>query len=112
MAVDFDGLTSAAILAAFAVSGRVLFKRGHQPLMTIDGIFDRAQVEAMGEDGAAFSIKKTLLSVRAADFPPGVAPVAGDRVQIRGITFDVTDVQPDGMGWIVLPLGILAKAGP
>jgi hypothetical protein len=112
MTVDLDALTSAAVMAAFAVPGRVIFKRDRQTFMTIDGVFDRYQIEAMGEDGAALSIKKSVVGVRQADFPPGVTPAAGDRVQILGKTFDVFDVQPDGLGWITLPLGFVANAGP
>lgn len=112
MAVDFDALTSAAILKAFAVKGRVLIQRGGEPLIEIDGIFDRYQIEAMGEDGAPFSIKKTVLGIRQADLPPGLELRATDRAQILGRVFDITDVQPDGMGWLVMPLGYLASAGP
>jgi hypothetical protein len=112
MAVDFDALTSAAILKAFAVEGRVLIQRGGEKLIEIGGIFDRFQIEAMGEDGAPFSIKKTVLGIRQADLPPGVELRAGDRAQILGRAFHITDVQPDGLGWLVLPLGFLASAGP
>jgi hypothetical protein len=111
MAVDLDALTSAAVLKAFGVAGRVLYRRRDRTTFWIDGVFDRYQIEAMGEDGAPFSIKKTVLGLRAVDFPPRVAPAAGDQVQILGKTFDITDVQPDGLGWIALPLGYLADSG-
>jgi hypothetical protein len=112
MAVDFDAMTGAAVLAAFAVPGRVLFKRNGEPIAEIDGVFDRFQIEAMGEDGAPFSIKRTVLGVREADLPPGFILVPGDRVQILNRTFDITDVQPDGLGWASLPLGLVGSAGP
>jgi len=112
MAVDFDAMTSAAVLAAFAVPGRVLFKRNGEPIAEIDGVFDRFQIEAMGEDGAPFSIKRTVLGVREADLPPGFVLKSGDRVQILNKTFDITDFQPDGLGWVTLPLGLVGSAGP
>ncbi|EHL97710.1 hypothetical protein HMPREF9946_03993 [Acetobacteraceae bacterium AT-5844] len=110
--LDFDALTGAAVLQAFGVAGGVLFKRDGEPPLEIPGIFDRYQIEAMGEDGAPFSLKRTQLGVREADLPPGFTLRIGARVQILGKTFDVRDVQPDGLGWVVMPLGFIGDAGP
>ena len=107
MPVDFDAL-GASVMNAFAEPVPVRYLPvDHGPEIQLRGIFDRYQVDVMTQEGASMSIKSSKLSLRQAELPEGFYPLQGDRVFVQGLTFDITDVQPDSFGWIFLPLGYI-----
>lgn len=114
--VDFDALTGGAILAAFGERDPVsIVLRPSSPPVDTDrggaplrGVFERAQVLVQPIDGGVpTSVPKTTLGLRQSDLPPDYAPFVEARVHVRGLTFDVHDAQPDGLGWIFLELGLI-----
>lgn len=60
------------------------------------GVFSEAHEQVELADGIAKSSVAPVLSVHLADLP--VAPKRGDAVSVRGKSFTVFDVQPDGEG--------------
>ncbi|MBP0492172.1 head-tail joining protein [Pararoseomonas indoligenes] len=71
------------------------------------GILDRYQIEVIAEDGAPTSVKRSMLSMCQADLPIDLELKQGGRIEVQGLTFHITDVQPDVFGWIYLPLGLV-----
>lgn len=65
--------------------------------------FSAAHEQVELEDGIAVSSFRPVLSVHLADFAS--EPAAGDLVAVRGVTYAVRDVQPDGEGDADLILG-------
>lgn len=102
--MDFGAL-DAAVAAAFGEPATYTPRGGGAPF-PVRGIFDRYQVEVPGPgDSPPASVPFARLTIRAADLPAGVVPRARDGVALRGLTFEVRDPEPDGLGLVVLPLG-------
>lgn len=70
----------------------------------IGGVFDAQYQSVKFSEGAAISTNAPMLGVRLSAFPEGVQPLQSDRVVIRGATYVVSDVNPDGHGWVKLIL--------
>lgn len=68
-------------------------------------VFDSAHVTVDPETGAPVSSQNPILGVRLIDLPS--KPTTRDRVQARGVLYQVTDVQPDGVAGVIV---ILRKA--
>ncbi|MFC7611701.1 head-tail joining protein [Teichococcus aestuarii] len=112
MAIDFGAL-NAAVMEAFAEPERVAYQpRGEAGLLWVRAIYDRFQLQALLDGDAPVSVMQTQIGVCQADFPPGFVHDAGDRVQVRGISFVASDAQPDGQGWVYLPVKKIGSAGP
>lgn len=76
---------------------------GEQPLDVV-GIFDERHstftLSGAGEGGFETIVPRTTLELRSSDL--GFEPLAGDTVMVDGVSYQVTDVQPDSRGASVL----------
>jgi len=70
----------------------------------ITGVFDAPPASADLGMVAGVSNQAAWLGLRVRDLPSARAPYQGDCVEIRGATWEVADVQPDGSGHIRLQL--------
>ena len=112
MALDFGAL-NAAVMEAFAEPELVTYRARYAAgVLRVRAIFDRFQIQAMLDGEAPVSLMQTQIGVHQADFPPGFVHDQGDRVELMGSTFVVSDPQPDGKGWVYLPLKRVGSAGP
>jgi hypothetical protein len=68
------------------------------------GIFDPSYTEIKLKDGIPVTVLMPVLGCRDIDFVG--TPVQGDRVQLRGKTYDVREVRIDGHGGIELMLNL------
>ncbi|MFH5926440.1 head-tail joining protein [Roseomonas xinghualingensis] len=100
--IDFDALLNAPIYDVFAEP--VLYARPDEPPFDVRGVFDHRHLPIEFTDGAAMSAEQVTLRVRLSDFPARVSPGQGDRLQLRGATWFVQDVQNLGEGEATLVL--------
>lgn len=115
---DADALTEAVI---GALGARVRFSRGAGAPTTLPGVFDRhhAALPLLNADEAPVSVQQTQITFRRGALP--FAPRQGDKVEValrHGTQVDIAempagavvevfavmDVQPDGLGGVLLPL--------
>jgi hypothetical protein len=102
--IDFDALANKPILATFGEA--VLYRPSQALPFTLQGVLDRhASRVAFDQGGTPTSVMTPQIYVRLADFPAGVAPTTKDEVEARGDIFQVVDLQPDGLGAVLLILG-------
>jgi len=94
----FDGLTD-AINSVFGES--FTLTRAGDAAVEVEGVFDARYYELIGDGNVAISDYQISVACRR-DAVGAVAP--GDRVDIRGTEFAVTDVRPDSEGGVVLAL--------
>jgi hypothetical protein len=88
----------------------VTYRPSGGPDHAMSGIFDEAhEMIAQTSDGAEESVVMPALSIRAADLPEGIQVEQSDRFVIRGRTYSVWDVQPQGEGWTLLPLKVISR---
>lgn len=109
MALSFDALALAPAHAVFGEANQgfpvPLYTPQGGSAFTIDGIFTLPAIDVLAiGDAPGISTRKPVLEIRAALLPPGVVPAQGDQVSVRGVSYTVTDVQPDTVGLIVLVL--------
>ena len=70
---------------------------------TITGIFEAArEIASIDAAGIPVALHKPVLEARLADF--SIAPKDGDGITVKSVVYAVTDVQPDGHGWVALVL--------
>jgi hypothetical protein len=100
--IDFDALLNAPIYDTFAEP--VTYARPDEPPFQVRGVFNHKHLPIDFGDGAAMSAEQVNIRVRLSDFPPLVAPGQGDRLQVRGATWFVQDVQNQGEGEAMLIL--------
>ena len=107
--MDF-ALLNASVMGAFAERDRVLYTPArNDPPFQVRGVFDRYQVEVSGPEGGPPTMaRRTVLGVLETEFPPGFRHQPYDKLTLRGVTYDVTSAEPDGMGWVTLHLGRIA----
>jgi hypothetical protein len=105
-APDWDALNR-SIIGGFAEPELFQYRPHHsQPPFDAQGIFDSYQVDVPDpEGGPPTSARRTSLGVQQSAFPPDFQHTPRDRVHVRGVTYDVTDALPDGLGWVYLTLG-------
>jgi hypothetical protein len=96
--IDWDTLLNAPVQDVFADRQPVIYARPDEPPIEVRGIFEHKHVPVDFGDGAAMSAMEVALYVRLSEFPPLVSPAQGDRLQIRGATWFVQDVQHRGEG--------------
>ncbi|CBS88718.1 head-tail joining protein [Azospirillum lipoferum] len=94
----FDDL-NAACIAAFGEPA--VIRRAGRSDVTVIGIFDRRHYQVETDDGPVSTLM-TSLAVVDADIG-GPVP-AGAAVELRGLTFTVSEPRPDGQGMTVLLL--------
>jgi hypothetical protein len=92
--IDFDSLVLAPCEAVFGQPVTYLSATG--PAVETAGVFnDRFSDTTIG-DGLQGHSTHPMVSVRASRLPK--SPVQGELFRIRGILYQVTGVDPDGMG--------------
>jgi hypothetical protein len=64
------------------------------------GVFDAPPATADLGTVAGVSNQAAWLGLRVRDLPGALAPYQGDRIDIRGASWEVADVQPDGSGHV------------
>lgn len=85
--------------AAMVVMGTpfTITPAGGQP-QTLDAVFDAAFVEEVPDVGGdiILSTHAPMIGVRLSDL--NVEPQTGDTIIRKGITYDITHIEPDGQG--------------
>jgi hypothetical protein len=100
----FDQVVLGPSLAVFGES--VTYTPTGGQAVTLTGIFDAAYQVVEFQEGAPVSTVMPVLGVRLSDF--AAAPLQGDAVVIRGASYAVKDVEPDGKGGAKLKLQLAA----
>ena len=89
-----------ASLATFGES--VTLRLAGQPEVVVRGVFtSRYHVAEVGQE-AGVSSSTPAVGLLEADLPAEVSPT--DEVDVRGTTYVVHEIQPDGEGWTILLL--------
>lgn len=117
MAVDWDGLVLAPCMEVFgetavytaAAAGFGDFAFGESGFgstapFEITGVFDEAYREVDLLDGPGITTAMPVLGIRLAEFSS--PPAQGDQLIVRGQTFVVREVRPDGHGGAKLMLNL------
>ena len=81
---------------------RVVYWPAEAPSFEIQGVFDAAFISVDPSSGVTIQSTTPRLGVRLSAFQN--EPAEGDRVEIRGQVYDVSEYQPDGQGGAVLIL--------
>lgn len=68
----------------------------------VRGIFDAVHRSVEVHDGVTYSTVAPVLGVKVSDFQ--TIPVQHDRFEIENVSYEVTDIQPDGQGGAELTL--------
>jgi hypothetical protein len=102
--VDFAALQR-SVQTAFAEPA--IYAPANQPPFQVQGVFNRFMVQVRDMHDVPVTVPRTTLRISEADFIGYPAPRSGDRVMMRGETFDVIDPEADGFGSMVLILGIV-----
>lgn len=82
--------------------GDISYVRGRGSAITIRAVFQDSHLEVDPTTGGVISVQQPEMLIRNADLP--FAPRAGDAVAVRGTTYRVVDVQPDGNAATLLRL--------
>ena len=80
----------------FAHSTAIAYTCAGHAADSVSAVFNEAHVVQELQDGVAVNTTRPTLFVRIADLT--ATPVAGDSCTIDAVSFEVTDVQPDGCG--------------
>lgn len=109
MALSFDLLVLAPAHATFGEANQGYAVPSYTPAggsaFSIDGVFRLPTREELAiADAPGITSRKPELDIRASQVPAGVTPKQGDQVAVRGVTYTVADVRPDGVGLITLEL--------
>lgn len=110
MPLNFDELVLAPCHAAFGEGNQGYPVPQYTPpggggVADIDGVFRLESLDVLGAgDAPGITTRNPMLDVRASQVPDGVVIVQGGTFQVRGVTYAVADVRPDGMGLLVLRL--------
>lgn len=104
MVVDFGALVHGPGLKALGEAFTYQPQAGGAFTITADFSHPPLDVEIGGE--VTWSTGAPALGIRAADLPDGFWPANGDEItRLKdGAVYRVANVQPDGHGWITLPL--------
>lgn len=102
--IDFDGLINAAVQDAFGQP--VLYTPvGAAAAIPITGVFQRRYEETtFSTEGAPVANRLPVLTVRQVAFPAGTIPQQGDTLVVGGLSYQVTNPEPDGVGLVFLKL--------
>lgn len=100
---DLAAAAHDASLSAFGES--VTLRLAGQPEVTVQGIFTARYQPVTAPQNLSVSSSSPAVGVRDADLP--AAPERGDQVDLRGTTYQVHDIHPDGEGWSRLLLHLL-----
>jgi hypothetical protein len=73
--------------------------------VAIDGIFRLPTEDVLAlNDVAGISTRKPMLDIRASQVPSGVTIEQFGTVTVRGVSYTIADIRPDGDGLISLTL--------
>lgn len=98
MSVNFDTLLLAPAQAAFGEA--VTYTPAGGSALALTGIFLAAFKDVtFDRDGAPLTTVNPVLDMRLSVFGD-IVPAQGDQVVVRGNTYNVSDVQPDGIGGV------------
>ena len=104
--IDFDKLVLSPVFSVFGQTVVYSPKDG-SPFFHLVGVFDRAYLEiAMDSIGSPIATRMPILGVRESLFPFGISPQPGDRLNVAGADWTVTNPEPDGHGHVVLKLRV------
>lgn len=111
MAIDWDTAVLGPTVAVFGQAVIYTPAGSNSPISAIGGgpitgVFDDAYIDQNQIDGVEANAVKPVLGVRMAQF--AVPPAQDDTVLIGGTTYIVKDVRPDGHGWALLFLQVMA----
>lgn len=81
---------------------RVVYWPRESPSFEINGVFDAAYILVDPQSGVTIQSTTPRLGVRLSTLP--MPPEEGDRVEVRGVVYEITESQPDGQGGAVLIL--------
>lgn len=109
MAIDWDRLVLQPVHRIFGAGPEdppEIYWSGGAPFQVPDAVFERQHITIDRGNQARAPVSGIFptLGLRAAALPLGVTIRQNDRVRVREETFAVMDVQPDGMGHILLVL--------
>jgi hypothetical protein len=105
MPVDFDGLVNKSVTDPAIFGKAITYTPQNGAPFTLNVVFDEAwqTVEGSGRRGISLPVSTTkpVFGARKSDCPAGVEPAQGDSCVIDGTTYEVGDVQPDGVSnWL------------
>ena len=108
--VDLDALVNKAVANQFAetVSYDPRISAPSRGVFSTRGIFDKdhevlfEEIAQSENQAAGHSTFVPMLGVRTVELE--LEPKKGDRTTIRGVVYEVFEVQPDGDGWCELML--------
>ena len=109
---DVDAMILAPMMAAgvFGENVQPTYLPAAGGSFSVDGVFDDPylKVDVLDDGAPGFVTTNPVLGVRLAQFPAGIAPTAGDKVQVAKTAkaYFVNEVQPDGQGWALLQLTV------
>lgn len=110
MPLSFDALVLAPAHATFGEANQGNPVPSYTPpgggaANAIDGVchLESLDVLAVG-DAPGITTRNPMLDIRDSQVPPGVLIVQGGIFVVRGVSYTVVDVRPDGMGLLVLRL--------
>jgi len=98
---DLVRSVSSAVLATFG-EPVVFHLEGQAEALPGRGVFSAAHQEVDTSTGVPVSSVQPVLEVRQADLP--ATPTEGDAVTVQGVLYLITEVRPDGHGFIKLML--------
>lgn len=102
-------LTDAVLTHTTATFGeRVVYWPASEPSFEIRAIFEAAFTMVDPGGNAIIQSTQPRLGVKLSDF--AMTPAEGDRVEVRGTVYDVTEYQPDGQGGALLMLQRCSRA--
>jgi hypothetical protein len=99
----FPDLTPGLHSAVFSVFGEPVVVNG----VTATGVFTAAHEAVDVSAGVPVSSTQPVLEMREQDMPEGIEE--GDAVTVRGVSYVVADVRPDGYGVLKLLLHKASK---
>jgi len=99
--LDLAELVQDATRSIFAEEATYTVPLGSPVL--ISGEYDAAAVQVEIDSGVAVQTVGPRIAVQLAEIPGGVVAV-GAGIQVRGISYTVTEIEPDGHGMALLKL--------
>lgn len=109
MAIDWDGLVLAPLIAAFGEDeGIIYYPQGGQEF-DIDGVYDENNRD-LDMIGSRVNTSTPVVGARLAQFQRfQISPQQGDQLRIKrtGELFDVKDTDEDGRGHVKLKLNFV-----
>jgi hypothetical protein len=108
--IDFDSLLVGTIIDVLGEDAPIFYRAAGVASLRVKGVFDARAKEVTGfsQMGLPISDQMPKLFLREADLvKAGIAASPGDKVTIGATDYQVSDVDPDSFGGIVLKLNQL-----